>query len=401
MSGFFCGWIPHFAAWALEQGEVALQNRAFAVCERGTVVAASPLALEAGVLAGVKSAKAQSRLSSLLLVARERGREVLAWEEVQRAFYGLTPKVEALEPGLLFAEIEPQKAARLVKAWHFHGGAASDRAGAHLAALSSPVGIVRAVKPGRERAYVGGLPLALLQSAGVGTKTLQRLTWLGWHRIGQLRALSRRQLEEQFDKDGATLFRLAQGAKLRDNLRPVPAWAPPAEIVAALSFELPAREPAHWDGALDELLRCACDALGARQAQSLEISAQTPVALVMARRVLKEPLSAPSTLRRPLENALDEALRGLLPLPPVINALELRLGALTCASVQASLFAGELNERVERPQRLRGALEGLENRFAGHLGRFAPDQLASPFPEERYGWQTALEALAKAKGVTR
>lgn len=105
MPGFFCLWIPQFAAWTLCQSEPALQNRAFAVCERGVVVAASPLAIEAGIAVGQTSGRAQGRLASLLIVARDAHREALAWDEVQRAVYGLTPQIEATAPGLLFAAV--------------------------------------------------------------------------------------------------------------------------------------------------------------------------------------------------------------------------------------------------------------------------------------------------------
>ena len=121
MPGFFCLYIPHFAAWTLSQSELALRDRAFAVCERGVVVAASPLALGAGVREGQTSGRAQGRLASLLIVARDTHREVLTWDEVQRAFYGLTPQVESIAPGLLFASVEAKKASPLLRAWQASG----------------------------------------------------------------------------------------------------------------------------------------------------------------------------------------------------------------------------------------------------------------------------------------
>ena len=73
---------------------------------------------------------------------------------------------------------------------------------------------------------------------------------------------------------GAQLYRFAQGERERANLRPVATWKPPAEIIAALCFELPAREPSHWDGALEILLHQLCAELNGRCAQTLEITAQ-------------------------------------------------------------------------------------------------------------------------------
>ena len=382
----------------MEQSEAALRGRAFAVCERGVVIAASDEALRAGVRVGTTSGRAQGRLSSLLLVAREHGREELAWAEVQRAFYGLTPCVEPMEPGLLFADVAPDKVVPFLESWKMRGGVAANRATAQMAALGAPAGRVRLVCAGDERAFADGVELEFLSAAGIDARTLRRLSWFGWHTVGQLRPFSRRQLEEQVGPVGARLHRFAQGERERANLRPVATWKPPAEIIAALSFDLPAREPSHWDGALDVLLHQLCAELNGRSAHTLEVTAQTAVAPVSARRVLKEPLAAPDKLRRPLDSALAEALETLAPLPPVISALEVRLGALVSPPSQAVLFD---DAKSGDSTQLTRALEGLEARFAGTMGRFAPEQSASPFPEEQFAWLPALEAIARDKTTVK
>lgn len=406
MPGFFCLYLPHFAAFALSQSEPALQNRAFAVCERGVVVAASPLAHDAGVRAGMTSGRAQGRLASLLIVARDTHREVLAWDEVQRAFYGLTPQVEAAAPGLLFAAVEAKNAAPLVRAWGCQGGEAGDRATAHLAALAAPPGQARIVKSGREAAFGDQTRLSLLEAAGVGAASLKRLEWFGWTTVGALRVLTRRQLEEQVGSDGAALFRFAQGPRCRDNGRPVSTFTPPEEVVAGLSFEFPAREPCEWEGALDRLLDRVCAGLSTRSARTLEVRVETPIVPLCARRILKEPLNEAKALRAPTLAALGEALEMLAPLPPVINKLEVRLGALVCAPTQASLFAGDKTQKVERPKRLRAVLESMEARFAGKSGHFVAAEADSPFPEEQWrldpasGWLPALESLHERRRKT-
>lgn len=395
---YFFGWVPHFAAQVMEQSEAGLRGRAFAVCERGRIVAASDEALQAGARAGMTSGRAQGSLASLMLVARERGREALAWNEIQRAFYGLTPLVEPMEPGLLFAQIAPERIAPLLQNWKMRGGVAADRATAQMAALGAPIGRVHLVDARDERAFADSYRLKHLGAAGIETKTLQRLEWFGWHNVGQLRPLSRRQLEEQVGADGAALYAFAQGSRERANLRSVATWTPPLELVAALSFELPAREPSHWDGALDALLCDICGQLNGRSAQTLEVTARTAVAPVCARRVLKEPLAAPGKLRRPLENALLEALETLAPFPPVVSAIEVRLGALVCPPDQIELFDGSArDERGTQPRRLGAALAGLETRFAGRVGTFAPAQTDSPFPEDGFAWLPALEKIARAR----
>lgn len=408
MPDYFCLWIPHFAAWTLSQSQAALQGRAFAVCESGKVVAASPQAIEAGVGVGMTSGRAQSRLSSLLIVARDSSRETLAWEEVQRTFYGLTPRVEPIAPGLLFADVDARKAMPLLRSWQAQGGGAQgggaqDRATAHLAALSTSTGQARVVKSGREAAFGDMTRLDVLRHAGISAATLQRLEWFGWVYVGALRVLSRRQLEEQVGAEGASLYRFAQGPRCRDNLRPVTTWQPPQEVSASLSFEFPAREPCEWEGALDLLLEKVCTALGPRRARTLEVRLDTPIAPLMTRRVLKEPTYQAQTLGAPARACLEDGLKMLAPLPPVVLGLEVRLGALSCPPSQASLFEGEKAEKVERPRRLRAALESVESRFSGRSGRYVPDELDGPFPEEQWrldsvgGWLSALEELHRER----
>ena len=401
MSGFLCLYIAQFPAWVWEQSTPKFQGQPFAVIERGQVVSVSAPALEVGVAPGMTSNKAQahwnarkSQTAPLQLIERDRRREELAWSEVQRAVYGLTPKVEPLEMGTLFAEVASGKALPLVRGLLMHGGYAGDRATAHMAAVSAPHRVLRTIQAGRERAFADAFPLSGLRALGISAPTLQRLSWFGWQRLGQLRPLSRRQLEEQFGAEGSILFLLAQGAQSLVNRRPVATWQPPQEVVATIEFDLPAREPAEWDGALDELLECACEGLGTQQAQTLEIEARTPIAPLLARRVLKEPISCAKMLRSPTDSALRQALKTIAPLEPIVQALTVRLGGLTSAPVQESLFVDDVGERGKRLER---AIEGIESRFAGKAGHYLLSDPHALFPEDAYQWMGALEALQREK----
>jgi len=401
---FFCLWIPQFAAFALSQTnqnqtQPALASTPFIVCERECVVAASPLAIQVGVVTDMALGKALSKSPDLLAFARDRNCEALVWAELQRLLYGLTPQIEAVQAGLLFADLDAKAAAPLLGHWAkgdwgVHGGQATDRATAQLAALQSRCGEVCAVPLKRERDFIDLTPLSVLKNAGVHPKSLQRMRWFGWEKVGQLRRLTRRQLEEQLQKpapqDGLTLYRFAQGPLYPPNRREVPNWQPPEELFATIEFEVAAREPAHWDAAMDELLREVCAGLGTRQAQTLELCAHTPVAPVVARRVFKEPLANPRVMRRVALSALEEALRILHPLPPVVLRLEIRLGGLTNAPVQETLFE---DESATNSRRLGSVLRHLQTRVPDRVGHYVSSHSESPFIEERYSWLSALESL--------
>lgn len=130
MQGFFCLWVPQFAAWVWEQSEKSLRGQAFAVSERGRIVAASRLAMGAGVRFGMSNGRAQSCFSGLRLVERDRNREELSW-----------------------AEVESSKVSPLLRGWRVHGGFGSDRATAHAAALSVECGHTRSVSARSERTF--------------------------------------------------------------------------------------------------------------------------------------------------------------------------------------------------------------------------------------------------------
>jgi len=95
-------------------------------------------------------------------------------------------------------------------------------------------------------------------------------------------------------------------------------------------------------------------------------------------------------MRRVADSALEEALRILHPLPPVVLRLEIRLGGLVSAPVQETLFE---DESATNSRRLGSVLRHLQTRVPDGVGHYVQSQSESPFIEERYGWLSALEAL--------
>jgi hypothetical protein len=185
-------------------------------------------------------------------------------------------------------------------------------------------------------------------------------------------------------------------------LRPVATWTPPPEVLHRIAFELPCREPGEWEPALDELLRRACADLDHQWAQALEINVETPAGTLAARRVLKEPVNRPDSLHRPARSALAEAL-GIVPLQPVVVALEVRLGALTGADTQRNLFEGLEKStdarHSDRRKRLGRVIERMETRCPGTLGQYAAGNSHSPFREDAFRWLPALRELHRLRAA--
>jgi nucleotidyltransferase/DNA polymerase involved in DNA repair len=329
---FFCLWIPQFAAWAVAQGDSDLSKRRFAVSENGRIISASPLAEKYGVRVGMPTQIARLWCNGLCIVPRDVGQEAVVWEEVQRIVFDMTPRVESLEPGLLLAEIDAAQMSGLVHHWGAHGGLASDRATAHLAALVAEKREIRCVRRGREESFVSRVPLDFLLDAGLAQKSLDRLYQYDYRYVGHLCALSHEQLQDQFGLEADMLFHLSRGADHEPNLSRVGHWAPPQEITAQRSLAFPAVEAKDWEEALDHLLARVCSELGPRSAQRVQIIAQTATTSVTARRFLKHPARRSRQLQPLARTALREALNSLHPLPPVVTGLEVRLGAFDTSS---------------------------------------------------------------------
>jgi hypothetical protein len=405
---FFCLWIPQFPAWAVTQNVPEHAEHAFGVSENGRIVAASPLALEAGIETGMTDAAAKSLFPQVRLILRDRIRESLIWSEVQRSLSAVTPQIEPVSPGLLFTHIDARQMLPFVGQWNVCGGEGHDRASAQLAALTTEAGGVRGVRKGREATYADRVPLEALLPAGLSLKSLKKLHKFGYKNVGAVRRLNRQQLDDQWKGDAELLFRLSQAKHDEANLRPIATWVAPEEVSATRLFPVPCLEPGEWEPALDLLLKEVCAALNGRSAQSLEIIAHTAINPVAARHILSAPVARPQQLEGAARVALLEALQSVAPLPPVLTGLEVRLGALLAAPAQTTQAETEHLPLIPFAiaQRLRHSLEGLESRFRDvsrepAMGRFAPRDAELTFPTTTLSWFPALEQLAQQRELRK
>lgn len=395
---FLCLHIPHFAAWVALQADASLRQIPFAVYQDGHIVAASPMAQRAGVEVDQSTVQAQARCTDLQLLPHDIRREMLAWDEIQRAFCELTVNIESMAPGLLMADagdLPTEQFATLVRAWKVPAGLAHDRATAHLAALTAPAGKVRTVAAGQENEFARIVPMALLGAAGVPQPVLDRLARSGWDHVASLRGFSQRQLEDRFGPAAELLWRYGQTYRCEENLRPVEAWVAPAEIEARFTFELPAREPEQWQGAVTETFRHALLQVGPRRIQTVEIMIETALGTFRARRLLREPLGGGlekrlTRLQQTSRNMFQEALRAHPALEPVITGLEVRLGGFEVAPEPGTMFEATEETPVENPGLINRAVQGVARYFPEVLGITHHKDIYIPRTEDSWSWQPPL-----------
>lgn len=242
-------------------------------------------------------------------------------------------------------------------------GRLAARSAANKAAAGSGGGAPLLIPPGRDRAFLAPLPAAALWE--LRPEALRRLDLLGLRTLGQIAALSPRDLALSL---GAGAYRYVRLARGQDD-RPVTPWRPEPSEVACMRIEVDQPSTPY----LDHLLRdMAADlarrlAHGARAARALALS----LYLADGRRLtelrgLKQAAYLPETLLHPSRILLASLLQRLQAEAPGESPqiIELSLSRFEEAgAVQLSLFG-----RSDRTTLLRAAIARLQARFGGrHL----------------------------------
>jgi nucleotidyltransferase/DNA polymerase involved in DNA repair len=368
MSRFCCIWIPDFAAWAAIRNNLALLHQPVVVYAGGRVIAASPQARADGVQTSWPIERVKALVPECVAVAHHNPVTLLAWDSVLSQLYGLTPCVEGLRPGLALANVHrPTVVKPLLQDWGAHGGVADDRTTAELAALTTAPGTLRTIKEYCSAAFLRRVPITTLRQVGVGSDTMERLEWFGWHTVAHLRPLTKKQLLSQFN-EGELLYRYAQAT----DTGPVATYRLPPAVHVHFTFEEAVREPSQWEPVLDLLAQQACERLDGRLVQSMTTSVLTSDGTLHQQRLLRDPTSSVFSLRQ----SAGECVRYLLHSGIAVRGLQLRLGHLTTPrAVQGQLF------RPSRPP-VSTVMQTVEHRFPGALRKFRVTDGGAYLPEE-------------------
>jgi len=410
MSRFFCLCLPDFAAWAAIQTKPSLQGKPLLVHSNARVVAASPEARAGGVQTGWSLGRAQSLVPDAVTLPVHGPTVRAAWNEVLTQLYELTPNVESLRQemtrrnhGRSAAQVSSHKIAMmqfvpkdallsLTRKWGAQAGIADDRSTAELAALTAPPGKVRDVAADNSILFLQRVPVSTLGAVGVSGDTIERLGWFGWHSVGHLRPLTKRQLSAQF-AESDVLHRYGQAV----DVRPIPHYYLPAFITVRYQFEEAVREPHQIEPVLQLLLEQAWCQLEEQEVGSISVAADTVVGWQRSTRLLREPTAA----LRPLYAASQYALQGALSYDESINGLEVCLSNLAPPQpVQGHLFG------AARPS-VQEAIRAVEVRFTGALRRIVIINPDAYLPEESFRFEpvtlpsVSTEKQSKAAGRTQ
>ncbi len=257
-------WCPDWSVVAAgrhdEQAAVLSANR---------VLARSPSATAAGIAVGQRRREAQRRCPEVILVDHDPDRDARAFEPVIRAVGTFAPRLEVVAPGMLCVDAkgptryfggEQQLAARLassitatVPGVQIGIGIADGRFASAIAAHLATSGVPVIIERGTSPAFLAQLPVRWLdvvnrQDAGDQGRQLgelvELLARLGLSRLGDVAAMSSRDLLARFGRIGVFAHRLASGVDERpsDTVDPPPEWAvahtfeDPLEQIEAVVF---------------------------------------------------------------------------------------------------------------------------------------------------------------------
>lgn len=368
MSQFTCFRVENFLVWAYRRLHPQWQGRELLLQQAGQVAACSGALAELGIQPGMswERALALAQAETPLVQVVEPHAVELVWEELLEELYRHTPFLLPLPYQACWAQLHARQSEQLAAELGLSAGIADDRDSAQLASLAVEPGGCLRVESGAEQALADRLLLPTLALGGVAWVSLERLHWLGFARVGELRRLTHTQLVQRFS-DGELLFRLSRPG----SCQPLGFWRPPEECSGeALCEEGAEREP---------LLKLACqralESLGARVAARVTLELEYPDGSVeRARRWLKSPTAQSRKISHALQPIWKQLVQEQSP-----ERIRVRLGGLRSGPrLQTTLWQARMPVRL--------AVKQVHERFPGLLKRVAWHPGADGVSEESWSY---------------
>lgn len=351
-----CVYLPDFPAWATYR--CARPRVPVVVVHRGRVASASPRARRAGVEVGMSGDRAARLVPGCHVAVRDRGLEAAAWEEALEAVLGVSPYVEAGEPGWAFVRDATQaELAALAEGIGARVGLAPARSLARVAAVRAAPRYVLAVPAAQVSGFLERTEASVLGALGFSETVVERLPLLGFGDLRRVRGLTKRHLTAQFGDEGEALY-----AMLHPSPReaPVPAFAPPPTLRSRADLDDAVREPGDVGPLVEGLAREVAGVLGPLRCRRLTVrlGAVGEAAPRVAARVLPESSADPGRLSRA---ACAMALE-MLGADVWVESATVELAGLTAGvAEQGALFRARPSARM--------AVRGVHRRFPGAIRR--------------------------------
>lgn len=228
MGRTLCAWWPE---WSLRRQDAPPDRPCFVV-ESSTggfrVVTANAGARDAGVAAGMPRREAEGLCPGAVVLERDRGAETNDFEPVVVAIEDLVPRVEVVEPGLVYVPIHGafryyggeapliQLVVERLRAWP--GARLGIARGPFAARRAAAIAVEAPVHVDDDASFLAGLAVDVLPNENL----VATFRWLGIRTLGELTRLPRGAMASRFGELGLAAHRLASGEDRMVSPRGIP-----------------------------------------------------------------------------------------------------------------------------------------------------------------------------------
>ena len=341
-----------------------------------------------GVETGMSLVGAEQRAEGLLVVPAEGPDLRAAWEALLEEAFRYSPRVIPVREGVLAFTGRPVEARQFAAAFAARVGAAGTLEEAQLLAYAGAPG--EATIADDAWGVLDQAPIYLLRGVGLSELNVDRLRWLGVHRIGALRTWSKAQLVAYLADEGKALLPYLHGPR-RER---IPIFRPPVTVEASHAFSDVVHEPFEIDPVLQELAHEIAAGLGKRAATFITVEAGPSGVLSRSTRRAKRPVRTPERVAKMVALAFDDTRVA----PLGVEEIRVIAAGIALPAEQSGLWRHR--ERLER------AVRELEERYPGQARIFRehdPHALTSARRFELVSAATgepiATEAPPRARGA--
>ncbi len=221
-------WWPE---WSLRRQDAPPDSPCFVV-ESGSggfrVVTANVEARCAGIIAGMPRREAEGLFPGAVVLERDLGAETSDFESVVVAIEDLVPKVEVVEPGLVYVPIQGalryyggetpliEKLVDTLEQWP--GAKLGIARGPFAARRAAALAVDAPLSVEDDAVFLAGLPVDVLPNEDL----VATFRWLGIRTLGELSHLPREAMASRFGASGLAAHRLASGEERMVAPRAIP-----------------------------------------------------------------------------------------------------------------------------------------------------------------------------------
>lgn len=361
-------YIPSFPAWVQER---AHDRQHVAVHADDRIIGCSRSLQQRGVEPGTSVDRARELFPEASFHSRDPQLEEAFWEDVLSQVYGITPHLLSLNPGWLLCRGTNEKALRKLTAnLDAQAGIAPERPTARLAALRAGPGHLLQITSDHTDRFLQRITIEYLEDIGFDASCIERLKLFGLTTAYDVKNLSQRHLEAQFDTYGSQLYTFFHPDPAMEK---IPTYQSPPRIYESFEFERTATEPGDLLPVLEHLIEQATEQLEDHQCRrvSVRLYGEDSSSPRIITRLLKEPTTNVESILR----GARLQLKALLKTQPTAHCLGLELGGLVRReTAQGQLF-------FQRPS-VKKAVQTVLKRFPNRLFRPTIDNPHARLPEE-------------------